>query len=182
MEFASGFGCHPIAEQFHHRIPAGQAVAILAPGDDPEPARDYRNGQCPGSQQCHSRSRLARPGSRWTFRRARRPTLAASADSSVTLTAVAKDSDNRVVEGVEVDFRSDSGELVVQQAVTDASGQAIATLSPGSNVRPRTIVVTVTALGASASTQIEVTEARNSLVLRASARLPSAPRWIAGSP
>ncbi|MDZ7811184.1 MAG: Ig-like domain-containing protein [Arhodomonas sp.] len=73
------------------------------------------------------------------------------------MTAVAKDQNNRVVEGAEVDFRSDSGDLLVAQAVTNAAGQATASLGPGDNPRNRTITVTARMEGASDSVEIEVT-------------------------
>lgn len=64
--------------------------------------------------------------------------------STVTLTALVKDSRNRALSGATVDFSADSGSLIVNSATTDASGQATATLGTGGDKSNRTITVTAT--------------------------------------
>ncbi|MDZ7811182.1 MAG: Ig-like domain-containing protein [Arhodomonas sp.] len=96
-------------------------------------------------------------------------TLGTSPESTIVVTAVAKDSENRVLEGIEVSFGSDSGELVVQEGETDASGRATATLSPGQDTTPRIIAVSASAGQANDSIQVPVEQANLSLSLSASA-------------
>lgn len=73
------------------------------------------------------------------------------------LTAVAKDSSNNLVQGVEISFSATSGDLAVLNATTNAAGQATATLSAGSNPSNRTITVTARTGSVSTQLQIEVT-------------------------
>ncbi|MEW5757830.1 MAG: Ig-like domain-containing protein [Pseudomonadota bacterium] len=73
------------------------------------------------------------------------PTLGSSSTESVTLYASVKDSNNRVVEGIDVIFSANGGSLVVTSDTTSASGVAEATLSTANDPRNRTIRVTATA-------------------------------------
>jgi len=58
-----------------------------------------------------------------------------------TITAIVKDASNRAVAGEVVEFSASSGVLTVEQATTDESGKAIATLSPGADATNRTVTV-----------------------------------------
>ncbi|HKJ94492.1 MAG TPA: Ig-like domain-containing protein, partial [Gammaproteobacteria bacterium] len=68
-------------------------------------------------------------------------TMGTSPSSSVQLTAVAKDKNNRVMDGVDVAFSTSSGELTVDRQTTDASGTALATFKPGQNAANRTATI-----------------------------------------
>lgn len=72
------------------------------------------------------------------------PQLPSDGALPVTLTALVKDANNNVVPDLTVSFASDSGSISVVQPVTDASGQAIATLTTLGNPMNRTITVTAT--------------------------------------
>ena len=63
--------------------------------------------------------------------------------STVSLTALVKDSGNRAMAGQTVTFTADSGILTIISSVTNLSGQATATLGTGGNQKNRTITVTV---------------------------------------
>jgi len=76
--------------------------------------------------------------------------------TTVTLTAIAKDNTNNVVEGAVVGFNATSGSIQITQGTTDANGIAIATLSNGNDAGNRTITVTATSGGASATINILV--------------------------
>ncbi|MDQ2693860.1 MAG: Ig-like domain-containing protein, partial [Pseudomonadota bacterium] len=78
------------------------------------------------------------------------PQLQSGGADSVTLTAVVKDDNNVLLEGVEVGFAADNGGNVqVVRSVTDATGTAEALLSTAGNRDNRTITVTATAGSAS---------------------------------
>ncbi len=79
-----------------------------------------------------------------------------AATTSVSLTALARDAGNAVVEGVPVSFSTTSGSLTVTQPTTDASGQALATLTNGQDPTNRAITVTVTAGSASGQVVVNV--------------------------
>lgn len=66
------------------------------------------------------------------------------AATNVTITAIAKDENNNVMEGVSIVFSSSSGALQVVESVTNASGIASASLSNGSDPTNRSIIVTAT--------------------------------------
>jgi len=85
------------------------------------------------------------------------PQLGSSGATSVTITAIVKDSTNLVMDAVPVVFTADSGSLAVTQGTTDASGQAIATLTSGGDFTNRTITLTATAGAQTQSTTIDVT-------------------------
>jgi hypothetical protein len=67
-----------------------------------------------------------------------------AAGTSVTITAIAKDTNNNVMEGVAIVFSSSSGALQVIDSVTNAGGIASASLSNGSDPTNRSITVTAT--------------------------------------
>ena len=67
-----------------------------------------------------------------------------AAGTSVTITAIAKDTNNNVMEGVAIVFSSSSGALQVIDSVTTAGGIASASLSNGSDPTNRSITVTAT--------------------------------------
>jgi hypothetical protein len=64
--------------------------------------------------------------------------------TTVTITAIVKDANNNVVEGVPIVFSSNSGALQIIESVTSAGGMASASLSNGSDPTNRTIAVTAT--------------------------------------
>ncbi|MBU4074828.1 MAG: Ig-like domain-containing protein, partial [Proteobacteria bacterium] len=70
------------------------------------------------------------------------PQLNSDGVSSVTLTALVKDSGNRAMAEQTVTFTADSGILTIDSPVTSASGQATATLGTGGDQKNRTITVT----------------------------------------
>lgn len=79
-----------------------------------------------------------------------------STSDEATITATVKDANNRVIEGANVAFSSDSGTLAVQQGVTDAAGRAIASLSAGSDRSGRVITVTASADATAESIQVTI--------------------------
>lgn len=84
-------------------------------------------------------------------------TIGTNPAASSTITAIVKDGSNLALADQVVSFSASSGVLVVTQATTDASGEATATVSPGTNAENRTVVVTATAGGMSASTTVTMT-------------------------
>jgi hypothetical protein len=70
------------------------------------------------------------------------PQLPSDGALPVNLTAQVKDSNNNLVPDLTVSFSADSGSLSVAQPITDASGQALATLSTLGDPANRTINVT----------------------------------------
>jgi hypothetical protein len=80
----------------------------------------------------------------------------AAGATPATIKALLVDANNNVVPGATVHFTSNSGALTVTQATTDATGTAIATLSAGTSSQNRTITVTATSGGSTATIQIAV--------------------------
>ena len=76
--------------------------------------------------------------------------------STVTLTALVKDSANRAMMDQNVDFSSSTGLLVVTGGKTDANGQATATLGTGGNPENRSITVTAATGSISATNTVNV--------------------------
>lgn len=68
--------------------------------------------------------------------------LSSSGADEVELIALVKDEDNVLMEGVEVSFSTDSGELVISQGTTAADGTARAILTSQNNPENRTITAT----------------------------------------
>jgi len=84
------------------------------------------------------------------------PQLGSSGANSVTVTAIVKDANNVAVPDVAVVFSADSGTLTVTQSTTDATGQATATIGPGSDYTIRTINISALAGNVSAATAVNV--------------------------
>ena len=83
--------------------------------------------------------------------------IASDGSETATITALVRDTNNNVVEGVAVVFSSDSGSLAVTQpAITDANGQLTATLSTAGDATARTITVTGTASDITATVPVAV--------------------------
>jgi hypothetical protein len=77
------------------------------------------------------------------------PSIPADGSATATLTAIAKNSNNNLIAGVQVCFTASSGGLVVNKgtngcATTDTTGSATATLSTAGNSTLQTITVTAT--------------------------------------
>jgi hypothetical protein len=81
------------------------------------------------------------------------PDLPSSGQQPVTLTAIARDTNGVVLEGVTVTFQIINGDGAIQvvRGVTDATGTAIAELSTGGNKRNRVIQVGASASGITAT-------------------------------
>ena len=77
--------------------------------------------------------------------------------STVTLTALVKDSANRAMKDQDVDFSSSSGLLTVTNEKTDANGTATATLGTGGNPTNRSITVTSTTGAINSTNTVSVT-------------------------
>ena len=73
------------------------------------------------------------------------PTMPSDNSQTVTISAIVQDANNVAVEGITVVMSTDSGFLTVQNAVTNASGIATATLNNGGDPTNRPITVTATA-------------------------------------
>ncbi len=78
--------------------------------------------------------------------------------STVTLTAIVKDSGNRALEGKEVSFAADSGLLTVTSGTTDPNGTATATLGTGGDPTNRLIHLTASTGSISAAKTVTVTK------------------------
>ncbi len=65
-------------------------------------------------------------------------------EEGVTITAIVKDKKNNLVEGAQISFQSDSGELQIASGTTDVSGRAQALLTTKGDADNRTITVTAT--------------------------------------
>ena len=74
----------------------------------------------------------------------------------VTITAIVRDEDNKVVPGVELDFSASSGALTVADNVTGDNGRASAVLTTGGDPQNRTITVTVATGETEASITVDV--------------------------
>lgn len=85
------------------------------------------------------------------------PQLPSSATEAVTLTAVIKDNNNVLREGVNVTFSADNdGSIQIVRGTTDATGTAEGILSTTGNKNNRTINVSASADGISDSTSVQV--------------------------
>lgn len=76
--------------------------------------------------------------------------------TDVTLSAVVKDANNLVMENQSVEFKADSGNIVVVNKTTDATGTATARLNVKGDSSLRTITVTATVGTISATKKIQV--------------------------
>ena len=84
------------------------------------------------------------------------PQLNSDGASTVTLTALVRDSSNVAQSGKTVSFSATSGALTVISGITDANGQATATLGTGFDPTNRTITVTATSGTVSATNTVDV--------------------------
>ncbi len=83
--------------------------------------------------------------------------IASDGSETATITALVRDTNNNVVEGVAVVFSSDSGSLAVSQpAITDVNGQLTAILSTAGDPNARTITVTGTTSNIVATVTVDV--------------------------
>ena len=80
------------------------------------------------------------------------PTILSDGSAPAIVTALARDASNNLVAGVTVTFTATSGGIAVTQAVTDAAGEARATLSTAGDPTLRTITVTARATATLSST------------------------------
>ena len=76
--------------------------------------------------------------------------------SPATITAIARDASNLLMQGLPVTFTATSGGLAVTQPVTNANGQAVAQLSTAGDATPRNITVTASVGGKTATTVVAV--------------------------
>lgn len=83
--------------------------------------------------------------------------LASSGSDQVELIALVKNEDNVLMEGVDVSFSSDSGELSITQGTTLVDGTARATLTSLNNPENRTITLTAQAGSLTENLTIDVT-------------------------
>ncbi len=86
--------------------------------------------------------------------------LPTSGNASAVITAVAQDANNVVVPGAVVTFVADSGVLSAGSVTTDASGVATTVVGAGGDNSPRTITVTASSEGVSASIQVSIVNAQ----------------------
>ena len=84
------------------------------------------------------------------------PQIPSNNSASATITAFVRDADNNFLTGIPVVFSSTSGGLAVTTAVTNAGGQATATLNTAGDPSNRTITVTATAGTMSATVPVGV--------------------------
>jgi len=70
--------------------------------------------------------------------------LASSGAQEIELTSIVKDDDNNLVQGAVVSFSSDSGQIQVTKGVTEADGQATATLRTSNEPTNRVINILAT--------------------------------------
>ncbi|MCF6218014.1 MAG: DUF5011 domain-containing protein, partial [Gammaproteobacteria bacterium] len=87
------------------------------------------------------------------------PQMPSDGSSTVTLTAVARDSDNNYVENAAIEFSASSGGILPgERTITNSSGRVSATLDVGGDPANRTITVTAvdSVTGQSASQLVEV--------------------------
>ncbi len=82
----------------------------------------------------------------------------------VTVTATVKGAGNVSIAGAPIAFSADSGTLTSAAGVTDATGQAVVTLSAGSNKANRVIKVTATSGSVTGSADVAVVSASPAVV------------------
>ncbi|MHB9096781.1 MAG: Ig-like domain-containing protein [Syntrophales bacterium] len=85
------------------------------------------------------------------------PQLNSDGATTVTLTAIVKDSNNRALSGKDVSFAADSGVLAVTKGTTGDDGAATATLGTGGNPANRPINLTAATGSVSATNTVSVT-------------------------
>jgi len=104
--------------------------------------------------------------------------ISSDGTQDVTLTVVAKDAGNNLLEGVEVSFTSDSGAIQVNTATTGADGKATATLTTENEQANRTITVTATGSSISDSVSVQVVGTTVSLTGSSSLALNEATSYV----
>jgi hypothetical protein len=92
-------------------------------------------------------------------------TIASDGSTTATITAVAKNSANAIVEGAMVTFTTSAGDITVTQATTDATGTATATLAAGSATSGTAITVTATSGSAKGTTTVTVGSTQETITL-----------------
>jgi Bacterial Ig-like domain (group 1) len=75
---------------------------------------------------------------------------------TATITALARDANNNVMPAILVSFQASSGAITPTQPTTDANGMALATVDSGTDPTNRTITVTASAGGATATVPVSV--------------------------
>ena len=84
------------------------------------------------------------------------PSIPSDGSVTASVTAIARDASNLLMQGLPVSFTATSGGLAVTQPVTNASGQAVATLSTAGDATPRSITITASVGGKTATTVVAV--------------------------
>jgi hypothetical protein len=84
------------------------------------------------------------------------PQMASDNSKAATITAIVRGANNQLLPNVAVDFSSTSGGLGVTSAVTDAKGQATATLNTAGDPTNRHITVTAAAGATSATVGVDI--------------------------
>ncbi|WDE03514.1 Ig-like domain-containing protein [Thalassomonas viridans] len=82
--------------------------------------------------------------------------IASSGAQSITLTAIAKDTNNNLLDNVNVTFTADSGQVEVLNALTGADGQATATLKTDNEPTNRVITTTASSNFISDTVSVQV--------------------------
>ncbi|WP_281558968.1 Ig-like domain-containing protein [Thalassomonas sp. RHCl1] len=82
--------------------------------------------------------------------------IASSGAQSITLTAIAKDTNNNLLDNVNVTFTADSGQIEVVNAITGADGQATATLKTENEPTNRIITTTASSNFITDSVSVQV--------------------------
>ena len=95
--------------------------------------------------------------------------IASSGAQDITLTAIAKDSNNNLLENVRVTFTATTGDIGVVDAVTGPDGKATATL--GTSIDSSNRVITVTASTAQFSDSVDIEVVGTSVQLTGSSSL-----------
>jgi hypothetical protein len=85
------------------------------------------------------------------------PSGASTSASGVTITAIVKDASNNLITGAPVSFAADAGALQVVSATTDATGQATAVLSAGTDRANQVINVSANSCAVPGKLQIPET-------------------------
>lgn len=99
--------------------------------------------------------------------------IPADGSASVTITALVRDGSNVALSNQLVTFSSSAGSLVVNQATTDGSGNATATLSAGGAAAGTTITVTASTGGVQNTVTVNVVNTQQTITL--STDLPQIP-------
>ena len=85
------------------------------------------------------------------------PSLGSSPTDSVTISAIVKDTNNNLMQGVDVIFSSNDGDITTTQPTTSATGVASASLTTASDPSNRTITVRATAGTITSTIDVAVT-------------------------